>query len=840
MTYKLNLCSQEFVPHTKKRNIQTSKSLITLHEGESKMSEKEVATSEDTKQWSAEAPIYPNSHDNSATAECTLTVCKDGKHPVKVPIDQRPTIPVLFIPGLMGSNLINEKYNKEIALPKDTPVWNFSGGKEAIQAAVEDLYIQLKLNTISYEDFKKLCQDNNEELKRKEIRETADEMMDLYSDKDIERILKEQLTDHLTQWGTEFIKSAVDIMVFMFASTAVTVGAVPTVIVGGVYITYIWLDGGLHIANGMEPVTTAAAKTAANSIMPEVINTTNKTGGIYSTMVGYTASTSKMKQRKLDQFACKLYDEKLTGNLEKKQAFGWGTIFTGYHEFLFNLDDKLNNIFHHDSMCTNWAPYLGDSIDDIRLDALTKIVNNEAEAYFLLNPRTQRSRRSRKEIKTEDLKQTAAFRFDIWAQGYNWLKSNADSANDIATFIQNKMLPYYNESAGAVNLATKKFQVLLITHGSGGLIAKHISIENNRFILGALHLSMPIHGLPEIYKRARTGIEENIKAIALLSNMNIKLQEKMKGIVSTENKETQVTQQNAKALEQGSKQGVQLAAIAKAPWAPNLLYSYNIAKIISNTPEVVRVANESYDLATGLIYAARNPFDVIFGTSTESFCSVMLQCQGVLELLPNGTGGYLGTTAELRFKKSLITRGADYFDPSREGVYPPESTPKAWLWQQFQGISTDTPFKALASSNEEVYEKIYKGKAWYSLLPEDNLDYFDPAGTVMENANNIRDEAKKLRKRVNIMGDIEKGNKNGNTYLLCNNDQTLAQEKQKEEEIKEASTKATPPPDTKAKQAFVGPRTSEEKNKIKRELFNCFIDKVKAFHLEIKSTSNKV
>lgn len=101
---------------------------------------------------------------------------------------------------------------------------------------------------------------------------------------------------------------------------------------------------------------------------------------------------------------------------------------------------------------------------------------------------------------TEDeVRKSYNFLFPLHVYGYNWLKSNVESAHNLDIYI-NKVLSTYSE-----RLAVNK--VILVTHSMGGLVARHYSENFNGKgkVLGIVHGVMPDLGSPAAYRRMKTG-----------------------------------------------------------------------------------------------------------------------------------------------------------------------------------------------------------------------------------------------------------------------------------------------------------------------------------------------
>ncbi|MDH6152284.1 MULTISPECIES: esterase/lipase family protein [Paraburkholderia] len=95
------------------------------------------------------------------------------------------------------------------------------------------------------------------------------------------------------------------------------------------------------------------------------------------------------------------------------------------------------------------------------------------------------------------------YRFPVHAVGYNWLQSNAASAERLAAKID-EFTKYYREKC-----RYRCEKVILVTHSMGGLVARYYSepMGNRDKVLGIVHGVMPATGAAATYKRMKTGTE---------------------------------------------------------------------------------------------------------------------------------------------------------------------------------------------------------------------------------------------------------------------------------------------------------------------------------------------
>ena len=190
-------------------------------------------------------------------------------------------------------------------------------------------------------------------------------------------------------------------------------------------------------------------------------------------------------------------------------ARGWGALMrSSYHPFMGELQDKLNKLSEFNfkeckAELKAWAAEHG-------LDAPTEWGASQGEA-----------------LTEGDILHAANYQFDVWAGGYNWLRSNADSGKAIQDLIDNVILPFYNEGKKVTVKDTPDGQgnsacsiqrqrpsrpiaqkVIVVTHSMGGLVSRALTeIHHCDRVMGVSHGVMPATGAPATYKRMRSGFE---------------------------------------------------------------------------------------------------------------------------------------------------------------------------------------------------------------------------------------------------------------------------------------------------------------------------------------------
>lgn len=94
--------------------------------------------------------------------------------------------------------------------------------------------------------------------------------------------------------------------------------------------------------------------------------------------------------------------------------------------------------------------------------------------------------------------------FPVYACGYNWLKSNEDSAQRVIDRIAE--IEKRIESNAYYTYAGK---VILVTHSMGGLVGRRAAQLAPDKILGVVHGVQPVTGAPVVYRRFKSGTEAN-------------------------------------------------------------------------------------------------------------------------------------------------------------------------------------------------------------------------------------------------------------------------------------------------------------------------------------------
>jgi hypothetical protein len=171
---------------------------------------------------------------------------------------------------------------------------------------------------------------------------------------------------------------------------------------------------------------------------------------------------------------------------------GWSEVFfTGaYGEMLRTAEEHLNNMLLLDKAHPNWQPILKDPKEFGAAETCTPLAE-------------------------KDLIKVGQCWYPVHAMGYNFLKSNGESARVIADRIRGLTHGYQKRGF-------KCDEVIVVTHSMGGLLAralihpKYGNLLNDPAVkvLGIYHNVMPTMGAAATYKRMRFGFLEGAGAIA--------------------------------------------------------------------------------------------------------------------------------------------------------------------------------------------------------------------------------------------------------------------------------------------------------------------------------------
>jgi hypothetical protein len=194
---------------------------------------------------------------------------------------------------------------------------------------------------------------------------------------------------------------------------------------------------------------------------------------------------------------------------------GWSEVlFDGaYGEMLKTAELFLNNIVTKGKISPFWQsmptdPETGKPLLSVPGRALTHLLMQDPRAYGATSGAA---------ISDVDLKKMAPCWYPVHAMGYNFLRSNGESAKVIAKRISGMVKGYQQRGF-------KCSEVIIVTHSMGGLLARaliHPSYGNllansSVKVLGIYHNVMPTIGAAGAYKRMRFGFQEKDGCVAKL------------------------------------------------------------------------------------------------------------------------------------------------------------------------------------------------------------------------------------------------------------------------------------------------------------------------------------
>ena len=187
---------------------------------------------------------------------------------------------------------------------------------------------------------------------------------------------------------------------------------------------------------------------------------------------------------------------------------GWGSVMaSAYQSFMTRMQWELNHIFasQGDGGIFESTPN-PNRLSPRWKDRLSIIANGENGLFYRMS-----------ELTDAEVKNLGKFRFEVWACGYNWMDSIADSADYVKDFIENTVFPTYEQvekdTKGLARLAVRK--VILVTHSMGGLVARSLCSTKaggkgrSDLVLGVVSGTMPANGAGEAYTNMREGIQSD-------------------------------------------------------------------------------------------------------------------------------------------------------------------------------------------------------------------------------------------------------------------------------------------------------------------------------------------
>ena len=174
---------------------------------------------------------------------------------------------------------------------------------------------------------------------------------------------------------------------------------------------------------------------------------------------------------------------------EEARRRGWGSVMiTSYGNILNFLENQLRFIFYQGH------PYPG-TYQAIPGDPSSW---GELDGYEKLDE--------------PQLRKAAAWRYPVYAVGYNWLRSNRDAAEHLKIKVEEIL----DDCRTRMNLKCE--QVILVSHSMGGLVTRMYAKNNPDRVLGVVHGVQPATGAGTAYRRVRAGWEDFVGALSIGSN----------------------------------------------------------------------------------------------------------------------------------------------------------------------------------------------------------------------------------------------------------------------------------------------------------------------------------
>ncbi|MFA7895800.1 lipase family alpha/beta hydrolase [Pseudomonas putida] len=171
---------------------------------------------------------------------------------------------------------------------------------------------------------------------------------------------------------------------------------------------------------------------------------------------------------------------------------GWGSIILGKHGYgsIVNfLEKELRTLYH--ARDNNKSTLKGTML----------AYQSEIESINGYEP-----------LDINAYKKASAWSYPVYAFGYNWLRSNDESAEELSKYIDFVLFDC------TARLKLKCSQVILVTHSMGGLVARRCAQKHPEHILGIVHGVQPAIGAATAYRRVRAGWEDLAGRLAIGAN----------------------------------------------------------------------------------------------------------------------------------------------------------------------------------------------------------------------------------------------------------------------------------------------------------------------------------
>ncbi|MCO8575766.1 alpha/beta hydrolase [Burkholderia multivorans] len=199
--------------------------------------------------------------------------------------------------------------------------------------------------------------------------------------------------------------------------------------------------------------------------------------------------------------ACKHVDE------AEARRRGWGSVYrSSYQPMLAWLEEQLNEPMEMGKTKGAWI----ETDPDGKKWALKPVLGTEPTDYGATDAGAQGRGQPITE-ESEAFKHFLKYRYRVYAIGYNWLQSNAESAKDVIEGVdfEDKKTRKKTRLMGIKEIIAENDsgKAIILTHSMGGLVARMAIAKHGAADLmhGVFHNVLPATGAPIAAKRFRTG-----------------------------------------------------------------------------------------------------------------------------------------------------------------------------------------------------------------------------------------------------------------------------------------------------------------------------------------------
>lgn len=204
----------------------------------------------------------------------------------------------------------------------------------------------------------------------------------------------------------------------------------------------------------------------------------NEMRDFYEDEIDKMIAAFQIKEQKIETTIKNNPENRCFGTRKKR---GWGAAaYISYGQFLNTFQQKLFQL-------QNQSPSI-----------LANLLNPPP---FELNQESKVSLSFQK----QHIEHCQSFHLPVHVMGYNWLKSNQESAEKLKKLIEVKLPEYYKKRDQICN------KVILVTHSMGGLVARYYTevLDGQDKVYGVINGVQPATGAVVAYTRMKRGTEIN-------------------------------------------------------------------------------------------------------------------------------------------------------------------------------------------------------------------------------------------------------------------------------------------------------------------------------------------